>query len=84
MWCLFNKAVILENLSTALDIRLTSNIRTTSKVEVYYRITSSEEARNIDDLSWIPFNTSGNEDITVTSKLKIIIHLKNTNIQHQV
>ena len=60
------RPVILENLSTALDIRLTSNIRTTSKVEVYYRITSSEEARNIDDLSWIPFNTSGNEDITVT------------------
>ena len=60
------KTVNLENPSTALDIRLTSNIRTTSKVEVYYRITSSEEARNIDDLSWIPFNTSVNEDITVT------------------
>ena len=59
------RPVILENLSTALDIRLTSNIRTTSSVEVYFRTTSSEEARNIDDLSWIPFNTTGAEDITV-------------------
>ena len=60
------RPVILENLSTALDIRLTSNIRTTSSVEVYFRTTSSEEARNIDDLSWIPFNTTGAEDTTVT------------------
>ena len=60
------RPVVLENQSTALDIRLTSNIRTTSKVEVYFRTTSSEEARNIDDLSWIPFNVTGAEDQTVT------------------
>ena len=60
------KPVILENLSTAIDVRLTSNIRSTSKVEVYFRTTSSEEARNINDLSWIPFNTTGTSDTTVT------------------
>ena len=60
------KPVILENLSTAIDVRLTSNIRSTSSVEVYFRTTSSEEARNIDDLSWIPFNTTGTSDSTVT------------------
>ena len=60
------KPVILENLSTAIDVRLTSNIRSTSKVEVYFRTSSSEEARNIDDLSWIPFNTTGTSDTTVT------------------
>ena len=60
------RPVVLENQSTALDIRLTSNIRTTSKVEVYFRTTSSEEARNIDDLGWIPFNVTGAEDQTVT------------------
>ena len=60
------RPVVLENTSTALDIRLTQNVRATSNVEVYYRTTSSEEVRNIDDLSWIPFNTDGSEDTTVT------------------
>jgi len=60
------KPVVLENLSTSIDVRLTSNIRSTSSVEVYFRTTSSEEARNIDDLSWTPFNTTGTSDSTVT------------------
>ena len=60
------KPVILENPTTALDIRLTQNVRSSSSVEVYFRTSSSEEARNIDDLSWIPFNTTGAEDTTVT------------------
>ena len=60
------KPVVLENLSTAIDVRLTSNIRSTSSVEVYFRTTSSEEARNVNDLSWIPFNTTGTSDSTVT------------------
>ena len=60
------KPIVLENISSALDVRLTQNVRATSNVEVYYRTTSSEEVRNIDDLSWIPFNTDGSEDTTVT------------------
>jgi hypothetical protein len=60
------KPIVLENISTALDIRLTSNVRATSRVQVYYRVTSSEEVRNISDLNWTPFNGDGSEDITVT------------------
>jgi hypothetical protein len=60
------RPVILENLSTALDVRLTQNVRTTSSVRVYYRVSGSEEVRNIGELAWIPFNTSGEEDATVT------------------
>jgi len=60
------RPITLENASTALDVRLTSNVRSTSSVELYYRITSSEEVRNIEDLSWIPFNGDGSEDTTVT------------------
>jgi len=60
------KPVLLDNPTTALDIRLTSNIRSTSSVEVYFRTSSSEEVRNIDDLAWIPFNTTGREDTTIT------------------
>jgi hypothetical protein len=35
-------------------------------VKVYYRTTSSSEVRNINDLSWVPFNIDGSEDISVT------------------
>ena len=60
------KPIVLENLSTALDIRMTSNVRATSSVLVYYRLSSSEEARKIDDIGWTAFNNTGLEDTTVT------------------
>ena len=60
------KPILLDNPSTAIDVRLTQNVRASSSVEVYFRTTSSEEARNIDDLSWVPFNSTGREDVTVT------------------
>jgi len=60
------KPVTLENESTALDIRLTQNVRSTSSVEVYFRLSGAEEDRNINDISWTPFNSDGSEDISVT------------------
>jgi len=59
------RPIVLENSSTSLDIRLTSNIRSGSNVLVYYRVSSSEEVRNIDELSWTPFNGDGSEDVTI-------------------
>ena len=60
------RPITLENPSTAFDVRLTQNVRSTSDVEVYFRATSAEEVRNIDELNWTPFNTDGSEDVTVT------------------
>jgi hypothetical protein len=60
------KSINLENASTALDVRLTQNVRSSSNVKVYYRVTSAEEVRNIEDLNWTPFNSDGSEDTTVT------------------
>ena len=60
------KPVILENASTAIDVRLTANVRTSSSIKVYYRVTSSTEVRNVNDLAWIPFNTDGSSDLSVT------------------
>ena len=60
------RAISLENLSTSLDVRLTSNVRGSSKVEVYYRVSGGEESRKLDELNWIPFNDTGREDTTVT------------------
>ena len=53
------RPINLENLSTALDVRLTQNVRSSSSVRVYFRVSSSEEVRNIDDLDWTPFNSDG-------------------------
>ena len=33
---------------------------------MYYRVTSSEEVRDINDLNWTPFNGDGSEDSSVT------------------
>ena len=41
------KPVILENPTTALDIRLTQNVRSSSSVEVYFRTSSSEEQETL-------------------------------------
>jgi hypothetical protein len=60
------RPIELENASTALDVRLTQNVRSSSSVRVFYRVSGAEEVRNIGELSWIPFNTNGEEDILVT------------------
>ncbi|HJO10375.1 MAG TPA: hypothetical protein QGH16_11000, partial [Verrucomicrobiota bacterium] len=57
---------VADTASTSLDVRLTSNVRSTSNVKVYYRIIGSEDDTTIDKVGWTPFNTDGEEDITVT------------------
>tara|TARA_B100000963_G_scaffold167630_1_gene145637 strand:- start:16172 stop:22282 length:6111 start_codon:yes stop_codon:yes gene_type:complete len=59
------KPVVLTNNSTALDIRLTQVVRSSSEVEVYFRTTSADEVRDIHELDFVPFNTDGRPDATV-------------------
>jgi hypothetical protein len=59
------RPIVLDNPSTSIEVRLTSNVRASAEVEVYFRGTSAEEVRDIKDLSWTPFNGNGSEDITV-------------------
>jgi len=61
------KPVVLANNSTALDIRLTQSVRASAEVEVYYRTTSADEVRNINDINWTAFNGDGSADKAVTS-----------------
>ena len=49
------RPVVLDNTSTALDIRLSANVRSTSSIELYFRTTTSDEVRNVRDISWIIF-----------------------------
>ena len=61
MYC--TKPVLLENNSKALDIRLTANIRATSEVEMYFRV--STDGDKLDELSWTPFNSDGSSDSSI-------------------
>jgi len=60
------RPITLVNGSTALDVRLTANVRSTSEIEMYYRVSGAEEVRDIEDLAWEPFNTDGSPDTSVT------------------
>ena len=60
------KSIVLENSSTSLDVRLTSNVRSSSSVKVYFRIVGSADDTTIDKVAWTPFNSDGSEDLTVT------------------
>jgi len=59
------KPIILENESTALDIRITANVSSTSIVKMYYRLSNADDARKMSDLDWRPFNTDGSSDSPV-------------------
>ena len=74
------RPIVLDN-PTALEVRLTSSVQSTSsEVEVYFRTTSSEEVRDVKDLNWTPFNSDGTEKILQLHLQNQITNLKNTNI----
>ena len=60
------RPITLENASTALDIRLSANVRSSSELEVFYRVISSADTRDIRELSFVPFNGDGKEDVSVS------------------
>ena len=59
------RPVILENESTALDIRITANVASTATVKMYYRLSNADDARNMGDLAWRGFNDDGTPDTAV-------------------
>tara|TARA_S200000501_G_scaffold364912_1_gene397680 strand:- start:147 stop:905 length:759 start_codon:yes stop_codon:yes gene_type:complete len=63
------KPVILQNNSTSLDIRLSANVRSTSAIKMYYRVTSAEDVRKLGDVPWRAFNSDGTSDSAVTPAL---------------
>jgi hypothetical protein len=60
------KSITLENSSTSLDVRLSSNVRSSSSVKLYFRVLGAEQDEKLEELAWTPFNTDGSEDNTVT------------------
>jgi hypothetical protein len=59
------RPIVLENVSTAIDIRVSANVRTTSSVKCYYRVTSAEDVRLLGDVAWSAFNGDGTTDTAV-------------------
>ena len=59
------KPINLANPSTALDVRIAASVRSTSSIEMYYRLSGGEETRRIEDLPYTPFNTDGSSDTTI-------------------
>jgi hypothetical protein len=59
------RPVILSNESTALDIRISANVRSTSTVKMYYRTSSADDARLLGNIAWIAFNSDGTPDSAV-------------------
>ena len=60
------KPINLTNDSTSLDVRLSAYVPSTSEVEMYFRTTAADDARNIKELVWTPFNSDGSPDTAVT------------------
>ena len=56
------RPVILKNESTALDIRLSAAVRSTSAIKMYYRATSVDDVRKLGDVAWRAFNDDGTPD----------------------
>jgi len=59
------KPIILENESTAFDIRITANVASSADVKMYYRLSNADDARKMGDLAWVPFNGDGTPDSSV-------------------
>ena len=56
------RAIMLENESTSLDVRISAYIPGTSEVEMYFRLSNADDSRNLRDTIWTPFNTDGSPD----------------------
>ena len=59
------RPVQLKDPATALDIRISANVRSTSAVKIYYRTSSAEDARKLGDVVWTAFNGDGTPDAAV-------------------
>jgi len=59
------KPILLTNESTALDVRITASVQSTSSVKLFYRTTSVDDVRKLGDVAWRAFNDDGTADVAV-------------------
>ena len=59
------KEIAMSSDGTAIDVRLTANIRDVSNIRVYYKTKESSAETNFEDIDWTPFNGNGSPDIDI-------------------
>ena len=59
------KEIVLDNPSTALDVRLSANVFPTSSIKVLFKIRRANDNREFDEIPYEFFNTTGVPDDTV-------------------
>ena len=59
------KPVLLENEGTSLDVRLSAHVPSTSEVEMFFRLSNADDARSMNLIDWVPFNSDGSPDKAV-------------------
>ena len=56
------KEVSINNPATAVDVRLTANVKDIANLEVLYRFKKASSQENFEDIDWTYFNVSGQPD----------------------
>ena len=56
------KEVSIGSPATAVDVRLTANVKDVSNVAVLYRYKKASSQENFEDIDWVYFNNSGEPD----------------------
>jgi hypothetical protein len=57
------KEISLNSDGTAIDVRLTVNLKDVENVKVFYKTKKSSSQENFEDINWVAFNTNGNPDV---------------------
>jgi len=57
-----SKEVSLNSDGSAIDVRITVNLKDVENVKVFYKTKKSSSQENFEDINWTPFNTNGNPD----------------------
>ena len=56
------KEIAMNMSGTALDVRLTANVKEISDIKVYYKIKQDSSQENFNDIDWAAFNADGSPD----------------------
>lgn len=56
------KEININSPGTAIDTRLTVNVKDINNIKVYYKLKSASSQENFDDIGWNAFNNDGNPD----------------------
>ena len=57
------KEITMKTNGTAIDVRLTANLRDVENIKVFYKTKEASSQTNFEDIDWVAFNDDGNPDV---------------------